>query len=967
MGVGSVLRNIFRFRKTSLTFLVFLTFIITIILQKVAVHNALKVTNNNTELLNFAWEHLQIISSTKHPFTSPKNDELHDYLYDVVSSLSYDVPYVEVSSDKVNNHTILINQHDVFNKSSDDNRVIFYESSNILVKIEGTDSQLSSVLLSAHFDSVPTSFGTTDDGMGIASMLAVLKHLLQSGKQPKRTLVLNFNNNEEFGLLGAEAFMKHAWANEVEFFINLEGTGAGGLPVLFRGTDKSVIDWYSNVRTPFANSIFQEGFNSGFISSQTDYHVYEKFGLRGLDIAFYLPRSFYHTYKDSIKYTSKGSLWAMASNVIDILDDVLYSSKKYNEDLNYSVYFDILNIWFFNFSMVQNFTINVLLLVTVPILLSILQLIVNRRKTWFVGIRGWSRFPVALILSYYANKLLLMYLYNLNPLLVSVNYYLPLILSCCSTLLINYLVLNLANIIKPVHEQKLIILLELNAISWISLVWMTYQINEYSNICGYVSTIVYLLTSIASLFGLLSFVFLKSPCYKREYKVYYGSSEEATDEHTQEMSNNSSEGTFSGPEVHDINDNANDNEDSDSERQPLLNESEVIIDHETRDTFMHNIKQKALNSFQYDWLIQFLILVPISVFFIYSEGILTIGALHETVQESSVYAKNVWDLVMAVGILLAIVVSPFIHKFNYVGIQITFLLFLFSLMCCYFAPFSDESTPIKFRYVKTFDATTNKSISEVYGREGFILDTLTEVPTIAETDVKCITYNSSGTEMCTYEGTRPWLLSGTVEDNSYNSYLNVSILSNTNDGWSTDLRSVDSLDKFTPLEAVLEIQVRESRQCYMTFNATNPKFKAPVKMITYYTEGNENNTDIGIDAVPNGMSRDKHGNWIYKTMKGIDIFQMHKLSWESTASKSNIFLVKLQWLPFIYDNDVEVISNLGVNVQCFWSDYDDIVDVNGTQHARVEDYLDLMKFTAIGVAWTNLRPGVVQGNGFVEI
>lgn len=93
---------------------------------------------------------------------------------------------------------------DPFNESSRFSRVTYFESSNILVKLEGKNPEEEGLLLSAHFDSVPTGYGATDDGMGVVSLLANLKYHIKH--RPNRTLIFNFNNNEEFGLLGASTY-----------------------------------------------------------------------------------------------------------------------------------------------------------------------------------------------------------------------------------------------------------------------------------------------------------------------------------------------------------------------------------------------------------------------------------------------------------------------------------------------------------------------------------------------------------------------------------------------------------------------------------------------------------------------------------------------------------------------------------------------------------------------------------------
>lgn len=103
------------------------------------------------------------------------------------------------------------------------------------------------VLFSAHFDSVSTGPGATDNGMSVSALLQMIKYL--ATHRPRRTAVFNINNGEEDGLHGAHAsvfsdrwygyrlyivcfwlnrFLEHPWSNLTSTFLNFEGAGAGG-------------------------------------------------------------------------------------------------------------------------------------------------------------------------------------------------------------------------------------------------------------------------------------------------------------------------------------------------------------------------------------------------------------------------------------------------------------------------------------------------------------------------------------------------------------------------------------------------------------------------------------------------------------------------------------------------------------------------------------------------------------------
>jgi hypothetical protein len=75
------------------------------------------------------------------------------------------------------------------------------------VKIDGSDPRYrdqGGVLFSAHFDSVSTAPGATDDGMGVATLLQLIEYFAEN--RAKRTAIFNINNGEEDSLNGA-----HAW------------------------------------------------------------------------------------------------------------------------------------------------------------------------------------------------------------------------------------------------------------------------------------------------------------------------------------------------------------------------------------------------------------------------------------------------------------------------------------------------------------------------------------------------------------------------------------------------------------------------------------------------------------------------------------------------------------------------------------------------------------------------------------
>ena len=75
------------------------------------------------------------------------------------------------------------------------------ESGNVSAVIEGTDLKEESIILTAHYDSVPVGAGSWDNATGTAALLAIFRHF--AANQPRRTLRFLWCGSEEMGLLGS--------------------------------------------------------------------------------------------------------------------------------------------------------------------------------------------------------------------------------------------------------------------------------------------------------------------------------------------------------------------------------------------------------------------------------------------------------------------------------------------------------------------------------------------------------------------------------------------------------------------------------------------------------------------------------------------------------------------------------------------------------------------------------------------
>lgn len=394
--------------------------------------------------LTQAWSDLQHITRRFHPYNSRANDDVRDYLLArikaIVASRNLTNEEVDIIDDNISNATF-----------SSRNTTVYFEGTNIMVAIRGSNdkepfypndettlarrraSKNGGVLVNAHYDSVSTGYGATDDGMGVVSVLQLLSYFIQPENWPKRTVVLLLNNGEEDFLNGAKAFMRHPISQLPHTFLNLEGAGAGGRAVMFRSTDAEVTQPYAKVSHPFGNVVSADGFKRGLVASQTDYIVFNgELGLRGLDVAFMEPRARYHTIEDSTRETSLKSVWHMLSASITtttgLASDTSNSfsgSGRARSDGKVdartgtdAVWFDLFGKAFVLFRLHTLFALNVTLLVVAPITLICLTIALSKadknylfaRKKYIHssdddepvqlnGWRGFFRFPVTFVVA----------------------------------------------------------------------------------------------------------------------------------------------------------------------------------------------------------------------------------------------------------------------------------------------------------------------------------------------------------------------------------------------------------------------------------------------------------------------------------------------------------------------------------------------------------------------------------------
>lgn len=198
---------------------------------------------------------------------------------------------------------------------------------NIIVSIDGTQKSKggdkNGILLAAHYDSVGAGPGANDAGVAVATLLEVAR-LLALEERPKNSIVLLFNEGEEFGLFGAHAFMRqHPLAKTLKLAINIEARGSDGQSVMFETGENSgwLVEAYINsTPAPLSSSLFYEVYK--ILPNDTDLTVFKEHGLQGLNFAHADNEPHYHTPLDNLENLQLGTIQHHGDNVWGVLKSI---------------------------------------------------------------------------------------------------------------------------------------------------------------------------------------------------------------------------------------------------------------------------------------------------------------------------------------------------------------------------------------------------------------------------------------------------------------------------------------------------------------------------------------------------------------------------------------------------------------------------------------------------------------------
>jgi hypothetical protein len=221
------------------------------------------------------------------------------------------------------------------------------KSKNILARIKGTTEGKALVLLS-HYDSAPHSysFGASDAGSGVATILESIRAFKYAKKKHKYDIIILFTDAEELGLNGAALFVtQHKWAKDLGLVLNFEARGSSGPSYMLMETNNGnsgLIKEFAAAKTPFpvTNSLMYSIYK--MLPNDTDLTVFrEKGNIQGFNFAFIDGHFNYHTAQDDLQHLDRNTLAHQGSYLMPLLSYFSNANLNKTTSVEDDVYFSI--------------------------------------------------------------------------------------------------------------------------------------------------------------------------------------------------------------------------------------------------------------------------------------------------------------------------------------------------------------------------------------------------------------------------------------------------------------------------------------------------------------------------------------------------------------------------------------------------------------------------------------------------
>lgn len=215
-----------------------------------------------------AFTHLLQISQKPHSTGTPEHEKVKDYIADYCRSMGLKVQIQDTIAWRSSGTTTTASN-----------------VKNIVAKLAGSMPGRD-ILVVSHYDSQPNTLGASDDGAGVSAMLESIR-ALKKGPPLQNDVIFLFTDQEERGLLGAEAFASlHPSMPEVEIVLNYDSRGNRGTALCFEVSHQNgwIIRQFAKAASrPIANSLAYEIYK--LMPNDTDFTIFRQQGVTGLNQA----------------------------------------------------------------------------------------------------------------------------------------------------------------------------------------------------------------------------------------------------------------------------------------------------------------------------------------------------------------------------------------------------------------------------------------------------------------------------------------------------------------------------------------------------------------------------------------------------------------------------------------------------------------------------------------------------------
>jgi Peptidase family M28 len=211
-----------------------------------------------------------------------------------------------------------------------------------IVATRGEFSGSDAVMLAAHYDSVPSGPGASDDGVGVANLLEIAR-VLSVMPLPKHPIVLLVTDGEEGGLLGASLFTReHPLAKRIWAAVNMDTRGVSGTSLMFEtgAANAWLMRLYgSSTLEPITNSLCYVIYKT--LPNNTDFTIFKAASYQGFNLAFIGDVAYYHTPLDSFESASPATMQHQGANALSGLL-ALANATDLSPPAADSLFFDVL-------------------------------------------------------------------------------------------------------------------------------------------------------------------------------------------------------------------------------------------------------------------------------------------------------------------------------------------------------------------------------------------------------------------------------------------------------------------------------------------------------------------------------------------------------------------------------------------------------------------------------------------------